>query len=353
MSTLVPGAAAQSKEEVERAEADRALALEQFIRLQDEVDAAIEEYENVRGEIFDVEYRIDRLEDRIGEDAKTAEELEQTARQLAVEAYIAGSLGTFRVALEAKNIQDVFTSQALFERANAINVASLDRLDAVSRELTRLTSDLGEDRSFLGDLESEAEFAIQRIEVVQKIAQEWYEREDEEAKAAQHAWADELARRREAERIRRERAAARAARAAEGKASAYGYLRCPQTNPRWFRNDWGNPRSGGRSHKGTDIFGPSGGKVYAVTSGTLRKRTGGLGGNAWWLYGDDGNAYYYAHLKGWKNGLETGSRVKKGAVIAYVGNSGNASGGANHTHFQLHPGGGSPVNPYPTLSAIC
>ncbi len=72
-----------------------------------------------------------------------------------------------------------------------------------------------------------------------------------------------------------------------------------------------------------------------------------------WLYGDDGNAYYYAHLDGWASGVATGTRVSAGDVIGYVGNSGNASGGAMHTHFQLHPNGGSPVNPYPTLSEIC
>ena len=352
-TTLAPAVSAQSKEEVETAQAEAARALEEFIRLQDEVDAAIETYEGIRGAIFEVEYRLDRLEDRISDDETTAETLQETARNLAVEAYISGSLGTFSVALESKNIQDVVTSQALFEKANAVSVSSLDRLDALTRELARLTVDLNTDRNQLSDLENDATQAIQRIEVIQAVALEWYEREDAEAAAAKDAWRKELAKRREAERIRRARAAARAARDAAGRAGVYDYLRCPQANPQWFRNDWGHPRSGGRTHKGTDIFGPKGGKVFAVFSGTLRKRTGGLGGTALWLYADDGNAYYYAHLDRWAKGIDTGTRVKKGAVIAYVGNTGNASGGAKHTHFQVHPGGGSAVNPYPTLSAIC
>ena len=352
-TTLVPAVWAQSKEEVAEAEAAAERALEEFIRVQDEVDAAIEAYEGIRTEIFEVEYRMDRLEDRINDDISAAAALEDTAKALAVEAYISGSLGTFSVALESKNIQDVVTSQALYERASAVSVSSLDRLDAVSRELERLTVDLAGDRSHLVTLEGDATLAIQRIEVIQRVALDWYEREDADAAAAKEAWRKELRRRREAERIRRERAAAAAARAAAGRAGVYDYLRCPQANPKWFRNDWGNARSGGRKHKGTDIFGPEGSKVFAVTSGTLRKRTGGLGGNAWWLYGDDGNAYYFAHLDTWKKGLDTGSRVKKGAVIAFVGNTGNASGGANHTHFQLHPRGGAPINPYPTLAAIC
>jgi murein DD-endopeptidase MepM/ murein hydrolase activator NlpD len=352
-TTLSPGVVAQSKEEVEQAEAERERALEEYISVQEEVDAAIENYEDIRSEIFEVEYRMDRLENRIGEDAEAAHELEQTARDLAVEAYVTGSLGTFSVALEAKNIQDVVTSKALFERANAISVASLDRLDAVSRELERLSTDLEDDVVHLGELEEEATLAIQRIEVVQRVALEWYEREDAEADAAKEAWRKELARRRAEEAARRAREAARKAREESGRAGVYGYLRCPQADPQWFRNDWGNPRSGGRTHKGTDMFAARGTKVYAVIGGTLRKRTGGLGGIAWWLYGDDGNAYYFAHLDGWKSGLETGSRVKKGAVIGYTGNTGNASGGATHTHFQLHPNGGAPVNPYPTLAEIC
>jgi murein DD-endopeptidase MepM/ murein hydrolase activator NlpD len=45
--------------------------------------------------------------------------------------------------------------------------------------------------------------------------------------------------------------------------------------------------------------------------------------------------------------------VKQGDVVGYTGNTGNASGGPVHTHFQVHPGGGPPINPYPFLVEMC
>ncbi|HUR76706.1 MAG TPA: M23 family metallopeptidase [Acidimicrobiales bacterium] len=130
---------------------------------------------------------------------------------------------------------------------------------------------------------------------------------------------------------------------------ARGAWVCPVQGARAFSNDWGNPRSGGRRHKGNDIFSSTGTPVVAPVAGTVTHRSGGLGGLAFYLRGADGNTYYGAHLRT----FGASGRVGQGQVIGSVGTTGNARGGAAHLHFEIHPGGGAAVNPYGTLRAYC
>lgn len=133
-------------------------------------------------------------------------------------------------------------------------------------------------------------------------------------------------------------------------------LLCPVQAPVTFYNDWGQPRSNWRVHEGTDIFAGRGTPNVAVADGVVKRRTGGLGGNAVWLEADHGVSYYYAHFdrfEGAFDGPEQSRRVKKGDVIGYTGNTGNAAGGPVHTHFEVHPGGGGAINPYRILLVIC
>jgi len=119
-----------------------------------------------------------------------------------------------------------------------------------------------------------------------------------------------------------------------------------------FSDSWGDRRSGGRRHQGTDVMAPCGVPVVAVTDGVITDmHAGGAGGIMLWLRAPNGDVFFYAHLQAYAPGVSPGDRVEVGEVIAYNGNTGNARGGACHVHFEWHPDGGGAVNPYPLLRA--
>jgi peptidoglycan LD-endopeptidase LytH len=121
-----------------------------------------------------------------------------------------------------------------------------------------------------------------------------------------------------------------------------------------FRDTWGAPRSGGRRHRGTDVFAAYRAPVYAFTSGVVQRHSRSpLGGIGLYLRGDDGNVYYYAHLDSIDAAARVGARVTAGELVGRNGFTGNATRSAPHVHFELHPGGGAAINPYPWLAAAC
>jgi peptidoglycan LD-endopeptidase LytH len=138
--------------------------------------------------------------------------------------------------------------------------------------------------------------------------------------------------------------------APEVELSAGGGIVCPVAGPVHFVDSWGDARSGGRGHQGTDMMADYGTPTVAPVSGTVEHRGSSLGGLSWYLYGDDGDMYYGTHLSGYEN--EGAGWVEAGTVIGYVGDSGNAAG-TPHLHFEYHPGGGSPANSYPLVAAAC
>ena len=123
---------------------------------------------------------------------------------------------------------------------------------------------------------------------------------------------------------------------------------CPVAGPTAFADTWGQARSGGRKHQGVDMISPGGTPLVAAASGSAQFKTNALGGNAIWLTANDGTRYYYAHLSAWEGSSRS---VSQGEVIGYVGSTGNTS--VNHLHFEVHPGGGSAVNPYSYVAAVC
>jgi murein DD-endopeptidase MepM/ murein hydrolase activator NlpD len=130
-----------------------------------------------------------------------------------------------------------------------------------------------------------------------------------------------------------------------------GFGRFPVAGVATWTDDWWFPRfgPGWRLHQGLDIFATYGTPVRAPVDGTVRIKNGGLGGIAVYVVQPDKTYWYLAHLAGVVDGLVEGATVKTGQVVGYVGDSGNARGGAPHVHLEVHPRGGGPIPPKPIV----
>jgi murein DD-endopeptidase MepM/ murein hydrolase activator NlpD len=111
---------------------------------------------------------------------------------------------------------------------------------------------------------------------------------------------------------------------------------------------------GAGGHQGVDIGSGLGQEVYAVESGVLHRQQtvelSGAAGNGWTLNADSNVQYRYYHLSAFAAGLAVGDRVQRGQVIGYTGDTGNATPGGYHLHFEVRPGLGAPVDPVPLLA---
>jgi murein DD-endopeptidase MepM/ murein hydrolase activator NlpD len=139
--------------------------------------------------------------------------------------------------------------------------------------------------------------------------------------------------------------------------SPEGYV-FPVYGPSSFTDTFGAPRAGVGWHHGEDIFAPLGAPLLAVADGTVFSvGWNELGGYRLWLRDRQGNQFYYAHLSAYSPLAHNGREVRAGAVIGYLGNTGDAQSTPYHLHFEIHPVGLLPmgydgvVNAFPYLSA--
>jgi hypothetical protein len=131
-----------------------------------------------------------------------------------------------------------------------------------------------------------------------------------------------------------------------------------------YIDDFGAPRGSG-THQGNDLMAEKKLPAVAAEAGKVKYwTTSSAAGCMLYLYGASGTTYLYIHLnndltmrndnrgkcvKGTAYTVANGAKVSAGQQIAYVGDSGDANGGNSHLHFEVHPGGGKAVSPYPYL----
>lgn len=355
-SAQTEGDVDRAEDQVDRAKDETSATYGRWQAAQDDLEDALLKLDEVTTQLDNLKYTIGLLESKISSYEESIGELREIAQDLVLEAYTSGGRGLVSAAFEAGSIQDLLTSQQLVDRATSRDIADLDRLEAMSREMDRLKVDLLEDKAEVEDLEEKAEQLVTRADSLAENARATYNNATE----AEQRAIDNLAKERHELQAAIALKKARDVAAANSKsgtgaglppAATPGFY-CPVQGGASFINSWGFARSGGRRHKGVDMFDSRGTPLVAVVAGRVKFSSNSLGGTSTHLYSADGTTYYYAHLERHPTNIKSGQSVSAGTVVGYLGNSGNARYTSPHLHFEIRPGGVA-INPYPTVRHYC
>jgi peptidoglycan LD-endopeptidase LytH len=354
-TSLVSGESDSAGAALDRIEANVEQQLAQLEAAEAEVAAAVKQLGARDAAVVETQGRIDELTGQMDD--------------VTIGAFIdPPSLAALEV-LTAESTDEMSVRQAVLDIRNDVIAADLTELDELRGELrerqgaqeeavVEAETAQAEAEAALGDVKSAVSRQTQFVAALKKgLAVD--DAALEALRASDPARAEQLERLQAelgprleaAEAAAAYEAALEAIAAEERRKALLGIWKCPVQGPVSFTDTWGAPRSGGRTHKGTDMMASTGTPTVAPVSGRVEHRGSSLGGLSWWVYGDDGNEYYGTHLSGYEN--VGAGHVERGTVIGYVGSSGNASASAPHLHFEFHPGGGSAINPYPRLVEVC
>ena len=326
---------------------------------------AVARFSDAHAEYESVENDVERTKKRVAELQAEQARLGKLARQRALVAYTRGGTVFDTFLGDGSDVLDAARRATMLDTVNAKGNEAI-------RQLTVVTDDLHARQEVLADDLEKAESALAEMEKQKNIAAEALAAAQQAEKALRVKLENEKRLREYGRLLGEARAKARAAADAAlrrstgggggsggnisneepGRVIGSGDWICPVQGGVSFTNDWGTPRSGGRGHKGTDMFAARGTPVVAPVAGSVWYQSDPLGGLAAYVNGNDGNTYYNAHLNDYVGGDRA---VKAGEVVGHVGNSGNAYDAPPHNHFEIRVGGanGERINPYPTLAANC
>lgn len=315
-------------------------ARDKLHRAQQAADAAAEKANQADRQVQDAQGRIRKVEADIQARQAELDAKLSVLKARAVTAYKHGGSTPVEF-IPGTDLEDGGRREIYLTRVMASDERAVRELSAIREDLDAKRAMLVGEHKKLAAAKAEADRQRSQLEAAEKDAQ-----------SATDTLVKQKASEDSAKAARARDALVSSARGGSSAMLPVDGLVCPVNGSVSFIDSWGYPRSGGRRHQGADMMTPRGTPLVAITGGTISKTgNGGLGGITVWLNGDNGVRYYYAHNS--SNAVSTGQRVSVGQVVGYAGSSGNAAGGAPHLHFEVHPGGGAAVNPYPTIARVC
>jgi murein DD-endopeptidase MepM/ murein hydrolase activator NlpD len=121
-----------------------------------------------------------------------------------------------------------------------------------------------------------------------------------------------------------------------------GTYKTPVLNNYSDNRTWTPSGENNRKHEGVDIIADKGTPIYSAMDGEIINfGWNQFGGWRITVRVDDSTVFYYAHLSKYPDGIGKGSKIKKGQLIGFVGNTGYGPEGTegqfvSHLHFGIY-----------------
>ena len=326
---------------------------EQLRQIEEQLRQAQQQLDSIQQQRIAVENDITVNEKLLAEAQKRLEGREAVFYKRVRDIYINGRLSYLDVVIGSKDFTDFANRLEILKRIIDSDIKLIEEIKKERAEIAARKQALEQSRAKLVELEKAA--AAKRAEIEQKKKERevvLQKAQNDRATAMQaveelnasSAQITALLKARQAER-----AAARAAAAAQQSSPTYswvqgsGQLGWPVsgeiTSPYGYRTHpiWGTTIY----HSGIDIGVDEGTPVHAADGGTVAW-SGWMGGYGYAVVIDHGNGMstHYGHNS--EHAVSEGQDVGKGLVIAYAGSTGNSTG--PHVHFDVRISG-DPVDP--------
>ncbi len=319
------------QESLEKKEKEKEEVKKQIKQSEKELEQLVQDYEDAWAELSDTEIALQEIKFKL-EDAENELRKAQSALESRLSGiYKNGKVNFLAVLLNSKSFEDFLSRLTLLTKIGQRDAEILEQVSYLKEVIERQQADLSVKKDEQNRLVRELDSKKNQVEAKMKQLQELQKKIEEEI-----------------EEIKR------MATVSVGDFYTENFV-FPVGQPHSYVNTWHAPRSGGRLHKGTDIFAPMNTPIYACVDGTIFRFEpvdDDLGGISLWIKGDDGHEYYYTHMIGFPPGIKDGVKVKAGQLIAYNGNTGNARTTPPHLHFEIHPFGGPAISSYEILAAV-
>lgn len=379
----VQGQMAEQTQKKNDAEAVIGNVSEKLRVIQDNLNAATNEYKSISSQLADTEKQIAEMQVKLKEEQAKLEKREKVFRVRIRDIYMHGQLSYLDVVLGAKDFNDFANRVDLLRRVIAADMDLITAIRQQRDEIQQVQQELESQRQKQSVLKENAAQKKAEIEQHKKEQQAILYKAETDKATAEEAYRELEASSQSIGEMLRQRAAARAAAAAaaeaeaaaQQQASASSQADTGDTGDVGTSDDSGStepdysyqPVSGSGAfiwpvngvitspygyrthpifgttiyHSGIDIGVDYGTPVHAADSGVVVE-AGWISGYGYAVVIDHGNGLSTLYGHNESLNVSSGQSVSQGQVIAYAGSTGNSTG--PHVHFEVRSNG-DPVDP--------